>query len=51
MIREALRAMQDSHLHSKREIVDMVGVQESTLENILSMLSSKSYLIAEKNMV
>jgi predicted transcriptional regulator len=43
--------MQDSHLQSKREIADRVGVQESTLERILSMLSSKGYLeIEEKNM-
>ena len=45
-----MRAMQDSHLLSKRNIADKVGVQESTLESILSMLSSKGYLIEEKNM-
>jgi len=43
--------MQDNHLQSKREIADRVGVQESTLESILSMLLSKGYLeIEEKNM-
>jgi len=43
--------MQDSHILSKREIADRAGVQESTLESVLSMLSSKGYLeIEEKNM-
>ena len=51
MIREILRGMQDGSLLSKREIADRVGVQESTMENILSMLLSKGYLeIEEKNM-
>ena len=51
MIQEVLRAMQDRPLLSKKEVADRVGVQESTLESILSMLSSKGYLeIEEKNM-
>jgi len=51
MIMDVLRAMQDGSLLSKREIADRVGVQESTMESILSMLSSKGYLeIEEKNM-
>ena len=49
MIREVLRAMQDSQLLSNRDLADKVGVQEATLESILSMLSSKGYLIEEKN--
>jgi len=44
LIRKVLRAMQDSHYQSKREVADRVGVQESTLESILSMLSDKGYL-------
>jgi hypothetical protein len=31
-----------------REIADRVGVQESTLENILHMLTSKGYLKIEE---
>jgi len=51
MIREVLRVMQDSPFLSKKEVADRVGVQESTLESVLSMLSSKGYLeIEEKNM-
>ena len=50
MIREVLRAVQDSPLLSKKEVADRVGVQESTLESILSMLSSKGYLYEEKHM-
>lgn len=39
-----MRAMQDSHLQSKREIADRVGVQESTLEKDLD----KPYLALSK---
>ena len=44
MIKEVLRAIHGGGLLSKGEIADQAGVQESTLENILSMLSSKGYL-------
>jgi hypothetical protein len=45
---EVLRELQDSNLESMRDIADRVGVQESTLDGILHMLSSKGYLRIEE---
>lgn len=44
MIRKVLGAIYDGGLLSKGEIAYLVGVQESTLESIFSMLASKGYL-------
>lgn len=44
MIKEILRAIRDGGLLSKRDIADGVGIQESTLESVLSLLTSKGYL-------
>ena len=44
MIKEVLRAINGGGLPRKRDIADRAGVQESTLESIISMLSSKGYL-------
>jgi predicted transcriptional regulator len=44
VIREVLRAISDGDFANKGDIADRAGVQESTLEIIISMLSSKGYL-------
>jgi predicted transcriptional regulator len=43
-MREVLKLVRDGGLLSKRDIADKMGIQESTLENIFSLLSSKGYL-------
>jgi hypothetical protein len=44
MMKEVLRVVHDCGLLSKGDIVDKLGIQESTLEHIFSLLSSKGYL-------
>ncbi len=44
MIKEVLKAIHGGSFLSKAEIANRAGVQESTLESIFSMLSSKGYL-------
>ncbi|MCP8319297.1 MAG: hypothetical protein L6N95_05665 [Candidatus Methylarchaceae archaeon HK01B] len=44
MIKEILRAIRDGGLLNKGDIANDVGIQESTLESVLSLLSSKGYL-------
>ena len=43
-MKETLRAICDGGLVSRGDIAEKVGVQESILEDILSLLSSKGYL-------
>jgi len=43
-MKEVLRAINDMSLSNKGDIANRVGVQESTLESILSLLSWKGYL-------
>ena len=44
MIKEVLRVVHDGGLLSKGALLDRMGIQESTLEDIFSLLSSKGYL-------
>lgn len=44
VIREVMRAIREGGLLNNGEIVDQAGIQESTLESILFMLSTKGYL-------
>lgn len=48
MIREVLRVIYDDGLVSKRDVSKKSGVQESTLDRILSLLLSKGYLEVEE---
>jgi transcription initiation factor IIE alpha subunit len=43
-MKEILRVIHDGGLLSKGDIANKVGIQESTLNSILSLLSSKGYL-------
>jgi len=43
-MKEFLKLVCDGGLLSKGDIADKMGIQESTLENIFSLLSSKGYL-------
>jgi len=43
-MKEILRVICDGGLLSKGDITNMVGIQESALESIFSLLSSKGYL-------
>lgn len=43
-MKEILRVIHDGGLSSKGDIANKVGIQESTLDSILSLLSSKGYL-------
>lgn len=43
-MKETLRIVLDGGLLSKGDLAEKVGVQESTLEDILSLLSFKGYL-------
>lgn len=43
-MKEILRVIRDGGLLSKGDITNKVGIQESTLESIFSLLSSKGYL-------
>ena len=43
-MKEILRVIRDGGLVSKGDITNKVGIQESTLESIFSLLSSKGYL-------
>jgi hypothetical protein len=44
LIKQVLKSVRDGGLLSKGEIAEKMGIQESTLENIFSLLSSKGYL-------
>ena len=44
MIKEVLKLVRDGGLLSKADIADKMGIQESTVTSILSLLSSKGYL-------
>lgn len=44
MLKDVLKLVRDGGLLSKRDVADKMGIQESTLENIFSLLSSKGYL-------
>jgi len=43
-MKEILKLVRDGGLLSKGDITNKVGIQESTLESIFSLLSSKGYL-------
>lgn len=43
-MKEILRMIHDGGMSSKGAIANKLGIQESTLDNILSLLSSKGYL-------
>jgi len=43
-MKEILRVIRDGGLLSKGDIANKVGIQESALDSILSLLSSKGYL-------
>ena len=43
-MKEILRVIRDGGWSSKGDIANKVGIQESTLNSILSLLSSKGYL-------
>lgn len=45
-MKEILKLICDGGLSSKREIANKLGIQESTLDGILSLLSWKGYLKA-----
>ncbi|MCP8323206.1 MAG: winged helix-turn-helix transcriptional regulator [Candidatus Methylarchaceae archaeon HK02M2] len=44
MIKEILKIIYEKGHLSKREISNSIGIQESTLEDVLTLLSSKGYL-------
>jgi hypothetical protein len=44
MIKEVLKLVQDGGMLSMTDITDKIGIQESTLTSILSLLFSKGYL-------
>jgi hypothetical protein len=44
LIKEALKIVCDGGLLSKSDIADKMGIQESALDNIFSLLSAKGYL-------
>jgi DeoR/GlpR family transcriptional regulator of sugar metabolism len=44
LIKEVLELVRDGGLLSKSDIADKMGIQEATLENVFSLLSSKGYL-------
>jgi predicted transcriptional regulator len=43
-MKEILKLVRDGGLLSKSDIADKMGIQESTLDNVFSLLSSKGYL-------
>jgi hypothetical protein len=43
-MKEVLKLVRDGGLLSKGDIADKMGIQESTLDSVFSMLSSKGYL-------
>jgi hypothetical protein len=43
-MKEILKLVRDGGLLSKSAIADKMGIQESTLESVFSLLSSKGYL-------
>ena len=43
-MKEILRVIRDGGMLSKGDIVNKLGIQESTLDSILSLLSLKGYL-------
>jgi len=43
-MKEILKLVRDGGLLSKGDIADKVGIQESTLDSVFSLLSSKGYL-------
>lgn len=44
MIKDILRAIRDEGILNKSAIANKVGIEESTLEGVLSLLASKGYL-------
>jgi hypothetical protein len=44
LIKELLKLVLDGCLLSKSDIADKMGIQESTLDSVFSLLSSKGYL-------
>jgi ribosomal protein S25 len=44
LIKEVLKLVRDGGLLSKGDIADKMGIQDSTLESVFSLLSSKGYL-------
>jgi hypothetical protein len=44
LIKEVLKLIRDGGLLSKGDIADKMGIQDSTLESVFSLLSSKGYL-------
>jgi hypothetical protein len=44
LIKEVLKLVRDGGLLSKGDIADKMGIQESTLDTVFSLLSSKGYL-------
>jgi hypothetical protein len=43
-MKEVLKLVRDGGLLSKGDIADKMGIQESTLDSVFSLLSSKGYL-------
>ena len=43
-MKEILKLVRDGGLLSKGDIADKMGIQESTLDSVFSLLSSKGYL-------
>jgi hypothetical protein len=43
-MKEVLKVVRDGNLLSKAAVADKLGIQESTLESVFSLLSSKGYL-------
>jgi len=43
-MKDILKVIRDEGLVSKRDIANKMGIQESALESVLSLLSSKGYL-------
>jgi len=44
LLKEVLALVRDGGLLSKGDIADKMGIQKSTLDSVLSLLSSKGYL-------
>jgi hypothetical protein len=49
MMKEVLRLVYEGGLISKTDIMDKLGIQESALEDIFSLLISKGYLKKIRN--
>lgn len=44
MIKDVLRVIRDLGVVNKREIVEKIGIEESTLEQVITLLASKGYV-------